>query len=212
MMAGMKQPTNFARVAGVAIAALGLACATQPLEGFDPAIITVQESTPLTGSALAQRKSEMQRAHSDMQSMFETMDGIASRQDLSGVAVFSEFVEKYLSGHVGPLLQPGWQSTHAELIQIDANLRVLRSALLLQMRRFDAFSLSLDDLKERYDTRVRLLVEFPAGQQLPLGEVVGLLEDQLAMCAAADQKWGRGARGRNARVEVRERTACAGLL
>jgi len=200
-----------ALLAGCVAASLLGACATQQLEGFDEASIAVPETTALTGTALIQRKFELERAFADMGAFQTTMEGMIDRRDRSGVGVFSDFVMTYMRNHLNPLLRAEWQSSHAELIVLDANLRVLQAELLIQMRQTKEVERRLEEIERRYAGRGALLIAYPPGEQSTLGEARAVLESRIGVCDSNRARWGNGSRLRDkTRGDVQEQTICVG--
>jgi len=85
-----------------------------------------------------------------------------------------------LSEHLDPMLQPAWPSTHPEVMAIDANLRFMRAQILADMRYTRKVQDSLEDIEVRFMGREVMLVEYPVGEQRPLGQALDML---------AEQKW-----------------------
>ena len=67
-------------------------CASPHLEGFEEEMITVHETSALSGAALGQRKLELERAMTDLVAFQQTMEGMVDRKDRRSVDVFSAFV------------------------------------------------------------------------------------------------------------------------
>ena len=84
-----------------------------------------EQSTPLGGAALGQRKQDMQRAHRDMLHFHTTLESLQERKDRNGLVLFSQFLDAYMGLHLDPLLTSEWQSRHPELMALDANLRLV---------------------------------------------------------------------------------------
>jgi len=178
-------------------ALIAVGCASQHLEGFDEKSITVDESSALAGAALFQRKQEMQRAAGDVVAMYTSMEDMMDRVDRRSVYIFSEFIEAYMQTHLDPMLAPSWQSAHAELVDLDANLRVMKTAMLIQMKRPVEVKDAVEDIQRRYQGRGSLLINYPVGAQSTLSEVVALLEGRIDDCMSDKTKWGPGARVRS---------------
>ena len=139
-----------------------------------------EQSTPLGGAALAQRRQDMQRAHRDMLHFHATLESLQQRKDRNGLMLFSQFLDAYMGVHLDPLLESEWQSRHPELMALDANLRLAKAEVLIQMRSPQRVQQVIEELRERYAGREDMLVEFPIGKQ-------GTLRDGLRRLG--ERKW-----------------------
>lgn len=140
----------------------------------------VEDETPLGGEALSQRQMDLDRAWRDLLHFDATMRGLVDRRDGRSVALLDQFLTQYMASHLDPLLRPGWQSTHPEVMAIDANLRFMKAQILADMRYTSLVQDSIEDIEARFAGREGMLVEYPVGEQRPLGEALDML---------ADQKW-----------------------
>jgi hypothetical protein len=75
-------------------------------------------------------------------------------------------------------LIPEWQSSHPEVMALDANLRFMKAQLLSNMRYPRKVQESIDDIEGRFEGRESMLVEYPVGEQRALGEALEMLRDQ----------------------------------
>ena len=139
-----------------------------------------EQNTPLGGPALALRKQEMQRAHRDMLHFHTTLESLQQRKDRNGLMLFSQFLDAYMGMHLDPLLESEWQSRHPELMALDANLRLAKAEVLIQMRSPRRVQEVIEELQKRYAGREDMLVEFPIGKQ-------GTLRDGLRRLS--ERKW-----------------------
>ena len=76
---------------------LSSACATP--EPFDPLLgpkLSVDQSAPLGGNALAERQGEMRRASRDLESFHATLVTLRQRKDAVGHRHFKHFVNSYM--------------------------------------------------------------------------------------------------------------------
>jgi hypothetical protein len=168
-------------IAAAAYAAL-FACAGQT-EFQDVLVLeptAAEQSTPLGGPALALRKQEMKRAHRDMLHFHTTLESLQQRKDRNGLMLFTQFLDAYMGMHLDPLLQSEWQSRHPEVMALDANLRLAKAEVLIQMRSPQRVQQEIEQLQKRYAGREDMMVEFPIGKQ-------GTLRDGLKRLA--DRKW-----------------------
>lgn len=145
---------------------------------FEPT--AAEQNTPLGGTALTQRRHDMQRAHRDMLHFHTTLESLQERRDRNGLLLFSQFLDAYMGLHLDRLLDSEWQSRHPELMALDANLRLVKAEVLIQMHSPQRVQQVIDELRERYAGREEMLVEFPIGKQ-------GTLRDGLRRLS--DRKW-----------------------
>ncbi len=136
------------------------------------------EEAPLGGEALAQRRMDLDRAWRDLLHFEATMESMVDRRDSRSVALLDGFLDEYMGTHLGGLLRPQWQSSHPEVMALDANLRFLQAELLAQMRYTRKVQESIEDIETRFMGRENMLVEYPPGEQRPLGEALEMLRDR----------------------------------
>jgi hypothetical protein len=163
-----------------ALCAASLACAGQT-EFQDVLVLeqtAAEQSTPLGGAALGQRRQDMQRAHRDMLHFHTTLESLQQRRDRNGLVLFSQFLDAYMGLHLDPLLASEWQSRHPELMALDANLRLVKAEVLIQMRSPQRVQQVIEELRERYAGRDDMLVEFPIGKQGTLRDAVRRLGER----------------------------------
>jgi len=157
---------------------LGLGCASPgpDRDAFAPEEPIAEETTPLGGEGLALRRREMQRAYQYMGHFQTTLRGLDLREDRSGKVIFSQFLDAYMGLHLDPLLNTAWQSDHAELMALDAGLRLSKAELLIWMRLPGRAQRVIDELKKRFEGRETMLVDYPIGGQTTLGQAVEMLK------------------------------------
>ena len=156
-------------------------CASQP--GYSDTLsfdgpVEVQESAPLGGEGLALRKRDLRRAHRDMSHYHATLESLHTRKDRGGLIMFNRYLDAYMYTHLAPLLHSQWQSRHAELMTLDANLRLAQADVLLRMRETRRAQSTIDEIRKRYAGRENLLVEYPIGGQTTLQQALRALEDR----------------------------------
>lgn len=134
-------------------------------------------SRPLGGESLAQHKLALERAQRDMVHFYETLDTLRHRKDRNGYVLFREFCDAYLGTHLASLLETTWQSDHPELTGVDANLRVMQAAVLLQMREPGRAQEVIEGIRERFQGQESILVDYPLGKRTPLAEALELLDE-----------------------------------
>ena len=137
-----------------------------------------QEEAPLGGEALAQRRMDLDRAWRDLLQFEATMQSLVDRKDGRSVALLDGFLDEYMGTHLAGLLRPTWQSSHPEVMALDANLRFLQAELLAQMRYTRRVQESIEDIEARFMGRENMLVEYPVGEQRALGEALEMLRDR----------------------------------
>jgi hypothetical protein len=167
-------------LAALAALILGVACASSPElpPGFLDERTAVEENTPLGGESLAQRKLEMKRAYSDLVHFYVTLESLHQRRDRNGLILFSEFTETYMGEHLDPLLRNEWQSQHPEVMGIDANLRFVQAEVLMQMGDPGGVQRVIDEIERRFRGHENMLVDYPIGDQSPLGQALQILRDR----------------------------------
>ena len=155
-------------------------CAAGMDADLEGSLAAVEDEAPLGGEALAQRRMDLGRAWRDLLHFDETMRSLVDRRDSRSVALLDGYLAQYMEQHLDPMLRPSWQSTHPEVMAIDANLRFMKAQILADMRYTSKVQDSIEDIEARFMGREGMLVEYPVGEQRPLGEALDML---------ADQKW-----------------------
>ncbi len=154
-------------------------CATGTDPNLESAIEQItEEEAPLGGEALAQRRHDLDRAWRDLLHFEATMASLVDRKDSRAVALLDGFLAKYMGKHLDGLLRPAWQSSHPEVMALDANLRFMKAEILAQMRYTRRVQEVIEDIEARYTGRESMLVEYPVGEQRALGEALQLLRDR----------------------------------
>jgi hypothetical protein len=161
-------------------ASVVVACASIP--ELPPGLLeekaAVEENTPLGGEALSQRKLEMKRAYKDLVHFHVTFESLHQRKDRNGLILFAEFTGTYMGTHLQPLLRNDWQSEHPEVMGLDANLRFIQAEVLMQMNDPSAVQTAIDEIERRFAGRENMLVDYPIGDQSPLGQALQVLRDR----------------------------------
>ena len=173
-MSGRSRSGALALVLG-ALAWAGTGCAGLGAGDVDAALergFAVEETSPLGGDSLAYRKREMRRAHRDMVHFIATLESLRYRRDRSGAILFGNFIDAYMGTHLDPLLSGDRQSEHPELLGLDATLRLVQAEVFLQMRDPRRMQATVNEIRRRYEGREDMMVEYPVGQQSPLGEAL----------------------------------------
>lgn len=155
-------------------------CATG---GLDPvydeaARIAAEEEAPLGGEALSRRRMDLMRAWRDLRHFDETMRSLTDRKDTRSVALLDGFLAQYMGQHLDPMLRPRWQSSHPEVMALDANLRFMMAQIFADMRYPRRVQQAIDDIQTRFEGREGMLIEYPVGEQRSIGEALELLRDQ----------------------------------
>jgi hypothetical protein len=162
------------------IASVSVSCASAP--ELPPGLLyekeVVEENTPLGGEALSQRKLEMKRAYKDLVHFHVTFESLHQRNDRNGLILFSEFTGTYMGAHLQPLLRNEWQSRHPEVMGLDVNLRFIQAEVLMQMNDPAAVQQVIDEIERRFKGRENMLVDYPIGDQNPLGRAIEVLRDR----------------------------------
>lgn len=139
---------------------------------------SLAEEAPLGGEALAQRKQDLARALADMTAFHTTMASLIDRRDGPGLAVFDDFVAVYVGTHLDALLSPGWQSSHPEVMAIDASLRFVKGDVMVQMRYPRRVQEVIEEIEHRYRGRESVLVAYPVGEENTLGHALEILKNR----------------------------------
>ncbi len=154
-------------------------CASNNEPVFDEAAqAAAEEEAPLGGEALARRRLDLTRAWRDLQHFGATMQSLVDRKDTRSVALLDSFLAQYMGQHLDPMLRPRWQSSHPEVMALDANLRFMKAEILADMRYPRRVQQTIDDIQVRFEGRESMLVEYPVGEQRSLGEALELLRDR----------------------------------
>ena len=144
---------------------------------FAPDGTAAEESVPLGGEALAEKKREMERSLRDLMHFHRTIASLDGRRDRNGFSNFAGFLDAYLGTHVDPLLAGRWQSRHPEVMALDANLRLIKAEIFIVLRDTGRVQDVIEELTVRYEGRENMLVEFANGEQGTLKEGLGRLEN-----------------------------------
>lgn len=178
-MAGRSTRTVGAGVALLALALGGAACA--PRHEIPASLArmesSAEESAPLGGPALRQRREQLQRMHRDLIQIQTSIASLRHRGDRLGMNQLTRFVDAYMGLHLEPVLRPQWQSRHPELMALDANLRFLQADVLLRMRANARAKRVMGELAERFEGRGDMLVDYPIGEQNTLADAFLMLRE-----------------------------------
>jgi len=156
-----------------------LGCAASMDPAFEDAMNeAAEEEAPLGGEALARRRLDLTRAWRDLLHFDETMQSLVDRKDSRSVAILDGFLSQYMGQHLDPLLRPQWQSSHPEVMALDANLRFMKAQILADMRYPRRVQQAIDDIQIRFEGRETMLIEYPVGEQRSLGDALELLRDR----------------------------------
>jgi hypothetical protein len=175
---GMQNQMRWVWLAPFLLSAQLFGCATGMDANYeDVAMTAAEEEAPLGGEALARRRLDLARAWRDLLHFDETMRSLVDRRDSRSVAILDGYLAQYMGQHLDPLLQPRWQSTHPEVMALDANLRFMKAQILADMRYPRRVQKAIDDIQIRFEGRENMLVEYPVGEQRSLGDALELLRD-----------------------------------
>ena len=160
------------------LATVGFGCVSEPdlRDEFAPDSTAAEESVPLGGDALAQKKSEMERSLRDLMHFHRTLASLTGRRDSNGFSNFAGFIDAYLGTHVDPLLAGQWQTRHPEVMGLDANLRLMKAEIFIVLRDTGRVQDAIEEITERYAGRGNMLIELPGGEQGTLAEGLQRLE------------------------------------
>lgn len=176
----MRTRSSVHQLMAAALLAGSLACASSeqlpPLE-LAVRVPAAEETVPLAGAGLEQRKQRMGRAYRDLVHFHKTLESLHYRADRSGLRRIRSFADAYIGLHVDPLLRAEWQSQHPEVALLDANLRFAKADVLIRMRQTGRAERVMDEIERRFQGREDLLVDYPVGEQKPLGQALRQLRD-----------------------------------
>jgi hypothetical protein len=144
---------------------IGCASPEPPLVYLATDEAAAEETAPLGGDALAERKHSMQRAYRDLIHFHTTQESLRHRRDRNGSILFDQFLNTYMGTHLDPLLQHAWQSRHPELMALDAGLRLVQAEVLVRMRDTRRVQHIIEEIQERYAGRENMIVAYPIGGQ-----------------------------------------------
>jgi len=159
--------------------ALGACAVGRPLVVDLPAEESVvEESAPLGGDALAERKRELQRAYRDLIHFHATLESLRHRRDRNGSILFDQFLDAYMGTHLEPLLRHEWQSRHPELMALDASLRFVQAEVLVRMRDTRRVQRVIESIEARFEGRENMIVQYPIGGQGSIAEGLEILRNR----------------------------------
>jgi hypothetical protein len=156
----------------VCLIGLATGCALSRSALAPTAPVQVDEGGPLAGEALASRRVDLERAYDDMVHFQAALRGLLDRKDRDGSRLLGDFLSRYVGEYLDPLLESRWQSSHPELMSVDASLRLIKTEILIDMSRPKEVEQTLGDLAQRFEGRAQLLVEHPVGEQCTLLEAL----------------------------------------
>lgn len=135
------------------------------------------ESAPLAGEALGQRKLEMRRAARDLVHFGATVETLRLRRD-GALRDFQDFMESYVDVQVEPLLVGNESSEDPEVAVLDAQLRLVKADLLIETRDFWTARDVINEIEDIYGARTSMLVDYPVGRQSTLAEAIAYLHER----------------------------------
>jgi hypothetical protein len=179
----MTHRSRMHRLAVVALTlatALSMACATDDTIAVDIRAEdgTAEETAPLGGDALSERRNEMQRAYRDLIHFHTTLESLRHRRDRNGSILFDQFLDAYMGTHLEPMLEGEWQARHPELMALDASLRFVQAEVLVRMRDTRRVQRTIEEIEERYRGRENMVVQYPIGGQGTIAEGLEILRSR----------------------------------
>jgi len=161
------------------VPALGCGSKTYLAKDFGRAEKSAEETAPLGGPSLDQRRENMTRMYKDLVHFRTSLRDSQERGDRTTTNALAFFIGTYMNMHLDPLLDGEWQSRHPELWGLDADLRLAKADVLIRMNDTSRASKTLDELAARYKGRDDMLVHYPMGSESPLGKAIKLLRDDV---------------------------------
>ena len=170
---------SFTRLALVAALALAPGCASKTYlaKDFGKAEKAAEEASPTGGSSLDQRRENMTRMYKDLGHFRTSLRDSQERGDRTTTNALGLFIGSYMEMHLDPLLDGEWQSRHAELWGLDADLRLAKADVLIRLNDKSRASKTLDEVAQRYKGREDMLVHYPMGSESSLGQALKLLRE-----------------------------------
>ena len=154
--------------AGLLCLLVAVACAP----ALEKALDSADASPEPVGEALGQRRHELERVHSGLLALRDSVDVIRARPDPTNRELIADFTIAYLAMHVDPLLAPAWQSANPALETLDAETRLLEAELLMRLEHRSDAERVLDELGRRFAQRSAMTVSYPVGKQSTLSEAL----------------------------------------
>lgn len=172
---------SWVRLAGFALLAAALGCGSKTYlaKDFGRAEKSAEETAPLGGPSLDQRRENMTRMYKDLVHFRTSLRDSQERGDRTTTNALAFFIGSYMNMHLDPLLDGEWQSRHPELWGLDADLRLAKADVLIRMNDTGRAQKTLDELAARYKGRDDMLVHYPLGSESPLGKAIKLLRDSV---------------------------------
>jgi hypothetical protein len=172
---------SWVRLAGFALLAVTLGCGSKTYlaKDFGRAEKSAEETAPLGGPSLDQRRENMTRMYKDLVHFRTSLRDSQERGDRTTTNALAFFIGSYMNMHLDPLLDGEWQSRHPELWGLDADLRLAKADVLIRMNDTGRAQKTLDELSTRYKGRDDMLVHYPLGSESPLGKAIKLLRDRV---------------------------------
>jgi hypothetical protein len=169
------------RLALVALLAATSGCASKTFlsKDFGRAEPTAEESAPLGGPSLDQRRENMTRMYKDLVHFQTSLRDSQVRGDRTTTNALAFFVSSYMNMHLDPMLDGEWQSRHPELWGLDADLRLAKADVLIRMHDTGRASKTIEEIAARYKGRDDMLVHYPLGSESPLGKALKLLRESV---------------------------------
>lgn len=172
----MPQPVTNAmgRLTLVAVLVLGfVACAAKP--PVDPILgpkLSAEPPPPLGGASLAKARDELLRAERELIHFQKTLVSLRLRSDVDGHNRFRRYVWEHLVQQVDPMLARAWPSEHLELAALDAQLRLMKVEVLLQMGHPLLCQRAINDIRRRFPDTERIVVTTPTAGDATLEEAL----------------------------------------
>ena len=172
----MRQPMTsvMGRLTLVVVLVLGFAaCAAKP--PVDPILgprLSAEPPPPLGGASLAKARDELLRAERELVHFQKTLVSLRQRSDVDGHNRFRRHVWAHLVQRVDPMLARAWPSEHLELAALDAQLRLMKVEVLLQMGHPLLCQRAINDIRRRFPDTERILVTAPTAGDATLEEAL----------------------------------------
>ena len=157
---------------GMLVFGLAACAAKPPIDPILGAKLSAEPPPPLGGASLAKARDELRRAERELVHFQKTLVSLRQRSDVDGHNRFRRTVWEHLVQQVDPLLARAWPSEHLELAALDAQLRLMKVEVLLQMGHPLLCQRAINDIRRRFPDTNRILVTAPTAGDATLEEAL----------------------------------------
>lgn len=138
-----------------------------------------EQSIPHSDERLAQREQDLERARGDLQHFRTTRRHLLEHYSSWQMRTFDEQLERFVDERVDPLLANEWQSSHAELAQLDLDLRLARVDTLVDLNQKRSAARAVREIGRSYEGHKQMLVTRADGERETLEKSLASLRLEL---------------------------------